>query len=42
VGGCSKILFGGEGLFMTKLTGPGRILLQTLKRQSGGSGGGGE
>lgn len=32
VAGCRKILFGGEGLFMTKLTGPGRVLLQTLKR----------
>lgn len=32
VGGCRKIFFGGEGLFMTRLTGPGRILLQTLKR----------
>jgi uncharacterized protein (AIM24 family) len=26
------MLFGGEGLFMTRLTGPGRVLLQTLKR----------
>ena len=33
VGGCRKILFGGEGLFMTRLSGPGRVLLQTLKRQ---------
>lgn len=32
VGGCRKILFSGEGLFMTRLTGPGRVLLQTLKR----------
>ncbi|NOY05740.1 MAG: TIGR00266 family protein [Chlorobi bacterium] len=32
VGGCRKMLFGGEGLFMTKLTGPGKVLLQTLKR----------
>jgi uncharacterized protein (AIM24 family) len=37
VGGCRKILFGGEGLFMTRLSGPGRILLQTLKRQFGSS-----
>lgn len=36
VAGCRRILFGGEGLFMTKLTGPGRVLLQSLKR--GGSG----
>lgn len=32
VGGCRKSLFGGEGFFMTSLTGPGRIFLQTLKR----------
>jgi uncharacterized protein (TIGR00266 family) len=32
VGGCRKIFFGGEGFFMTRLTGPGRVLLQTLKR----------
>lgn len=32
VAGCRRILFGGEGLFMTKLTGPGRVLLQSLKR----------
>lgn len=32
VGGCRRILFGGEGLFMTRLTGPGRVLLQSLKR----------
>ncbi len=32
VGGCLKIVFGGEGLFMTRLEGPGRVLLQTLKR----------
>jgi uncharacterized protein (TIGR00266 family) len=37
VSGCRRILFGGEGLFMTKLTGPGRILLQTLKRSGGTS-----
>lgn len=35
VGGCRKILFSGEGLFMTRLSGPGRVLLQTLKRQFG-------
>jgi uncharacterized protein (AIM24 family) len=33
VGGCRKIFFGGEGLFMTRLSGPGRVLLQTLKRR---------
>lgn len=32
VGGCFKMIFGGEGLFMTELTGPGRVLVQTLKR----------
>ncbi|BCX46789.1 TIGR00266 family protein [Haloferula helveola] len=32
VSGCRKMLFGGEGLFMTSLRGPGRVLLQTLKR----------
>lgn len=34
VGGCGRIFFGGEGLFMTHLTGPGRVLLQTLKRRA--------
>ena len=29
VKGLGNILFGGEGLFLTKLTGPGRIILQT-------------
>lgn len=33
VGGCGKVLFSKEGLFMTELTGPGRVLLQTLKRR---------
>jgi uncharacterized protein (TIGR00266 family) len=32
VGNVRKVLFSGEGLFMTRLTGPGRVLLQTLKR----------
>lgn len=32
VGGCLKILFGREGLFMTRMTGPGRVLLQSQKR----------
>jgi uncharacterized protein (TIGR00266 family) len=35
VGGCRRVLFGGEGFFMTRLTGPGRVLLQTLKRRFG-------
>lgn len=32
VGGCAKMLFGREGIFLTRLTGPGRVLLQSLKR----------
>lgn len=32
VAGCRRIAFGGEGLFMTRLTGPGRVLLQSLRR----------
>ncbi|RMG17472.1 MAG: AIM24 family protein [Deltaproteobacteria bacterium] len=32
VGGCRKVLFGGEGLFMTELTGPGWVMMQTLKK----------
>lgn len=34
VGGCAKMLFGGEGVFLTSLSGPGRVLLQTLKRDA--------
>lgn len=30
VRGFKNILFGGEGLFLTKLTGPGRVMLQTM------------
>lgn len=33
VGGVRKALFSGEGAFMTTLTGPGQVLLQTLRRQ---------
>ncbi len=33
VGGCIKVLFGREGLFMTRMTGPGRVLMQSMKRQ---------
>ena len=29
VKGVKNIIFGGEGLFLTKLTGPGRVILQT-------------
>jgi len=32
VAGCRRVMFGGEGLFMTRLTGPGLVLLQSLKR----------
>jgi len=32
VGGCLKSLFGGEGVFMTELTGPGWAMLQSLKK----------
>ena len=31
--GVHKALFSGEGVFMTRLTGPGPVLLQTLKRR---------
>ncbi len=30
VGGIKNALFGGEGIFLAKLTGPGRVFLQTL------------
>ncbi len=30
VKGVGNILFGGEGLFLTKLTGPGRVIMQTM------------
>ncbi|MGD9581266.1 MAG: TIGR00266 family protein [Vampirovibrionia bacterium] len=33
VGNINKTLFGGEGLFMTKITGPGKVLLQSIKEQ---------
>jgi len=36
VGDLGRTLFSGEGLFMTKLTGPGRVLLQSLKQASAG------
>ena len=35
VAGLRRMLFGGEGLFMTRLRGPGRVMLQTLKRVHG-------
>jgi uncharacterized protein (TIGR00266 family) len=34
VGDVRRALFGGEGIFMTRLTGPGAVLLQSLKRTS--------
>ena len=37
VSGCRRMVFGGEGLFMTRLSGPGRVLLQTLKRTTPGA-----
>ena len=36
VAGCRRMVFGGEGLFMTRLTGPGRVLMQSLKREKAG------
>ena len=39
VGGCLKSIFGGEGLFMTELTGPGWVMLQSLKKLPAGKGG---
>lgn len=33
-GGIRRTLFSGEGFFMTQLNGPGRVLLQSLKRGS--------
>ena len=30
VKGITNVLFGGEGLFLTSLTGPGRVILQTM------------
>ncbi len=33
VKGFKNILFGGEGLFLTTLTGPGKVWLQTLTAQ---------
>ncbi|MCG6948627.1 MAG: AIM24 family protein [Acidobacteria bacterium] len=36
VAGFRRMAFGGEGFFMTRLTGPGRVLLQTLKRATPG------
>ena len=32
VGSVRQAFFGGEGIFMTRLTGPGTVLLQSLKR----------
>lgn len=38
VGSLSKTLFGKEGLFMTRMQGPGTVLLQSLKPQREGKG----
>jgi uncharacterized protein (TIGR00266 family) len=35
VGSLRKMFFSGEGVFMTELVGPGRVLLQSLKRRMG-------
>lgn len=32
VGGCFKAIFGGEGLFMTEMSGPGWVMMQSLKK----------
>ena len=40
VGSLGRMAFGGEGLFMTRLSGPGVVLLQSLKRTATGSAGG--
>lgn len=32
VGSLGRMVFGGEGVFMTRLSGPGMVLLQSLKR----------
>ena len=34
VKGAKNVLFGGEGLFLTALTGPGRVTLQTMSMQA--------
>ena len=41
VGGCLKSILGGEGLFVTELTGPGWVMLQSLKKLPGRTGAGG-
>lgn len=33
VGGWLEVLFGREGLFMTRMTGPGPVLMRSIKRQ---------
>lgn len=33
VKGFTNVLFGGEGLFLTRLTGPGKVILQTMNLQ---------
>lgn len=41
VGSLGRAFFGGEGIFMTRLTGPGTVLLQSLKRATPGNTGAG-
>jgi uncharacterized protein (AIM24 family) len=38
VGSLGRAVFGGEGSFMTRLTGPGTLLLQSLKRVGSSTG----
>ncbi len=47
VGGIKRAIFGGEGLFLATLTGPGRVIIQSmtlekLRRQFVSPGGGGD
>jgi len=47
VGGIKTAIFGGEGLFLATLTGPGRVIVQSmtlskLRRELGAGGGGGD
>jgi uncharacterized protein (TIGR00266 family) len=37
VGSLGRVFFGGEGIFMTRLSGPGTVLLQSLKRGIAGT-----
>ncbi len=37
VGGCGKMVFGGEGVFVTELKGPGWVMMQSLKKLPAGT-----